>query len=120
MTANQKIVADGYPYWLGADWVEPYRAARIEAMLSAERSFGVDDFVRMQLDVTSGPARSTISPTFPRRASCSTPGNPGTYSRRTIETGRRPGSGASIAPMLTDRAAVEAAGGETLVLEPHR
>jgi penicillin G amidase len=60
VTANQKIVPPGYPHWLGADWAEPYRAERIEAMLSTAQKLTVNDFARMQLDVASGPARDLL------------------------------------------------------------
>lgn len=60
VTANQKIVPPDYPYWLGADWAEPYRAERIDAMLSTSQKLTVDDFARMQLDVVSGPARDLL------------------------------------------------------------
>lgn len=60
VTANQNIVPPDYPYWLGADWAEPYRAERIDALLSASQKLTVDDFARMQLDVASGPARDLL------------------------------------------------------------
>lgn len=56
VTANQKITPADYPRWLGAEWVEPFRAQRIEQMLAEGTAYGVDDFARMQLDVESGPA----------------------------------------------------------------
>jgi penicillin amidase len=60
VTANQKIIPGDYPYWLGADWVEPYRADRIEARLRAERVHTLDGFASIQQDVHSGPARDLL------------------------------------------------------------
>jgi penicillin amidase len=60
VTANQKIVPSGYPHWLGADWARPYRAERIEALLGSAGQLTLDDFVRIQLDVASGPARDLL------------------------------------------------------------
>jgi penicillin amidase len=60
VTANQKIIPSDYPYWLGADWVEPYRADRIEARLRAETVHTLDGFASIQRDVHSGPARELL------------------------------------------------------------
>jgi penicillin amidase len=56
VTANQKVAPPEYPYWLGAEWAEPFRAARIEQLLGASSSHTVEGFIQMQLDVDSGPA----------------------------------------------------------------
>ena len=60
VTANQKIAAPGYPHWLGAEWTEPYRAERIDALLSATPAHTLDSFEKMQLDVQSGVARTLL------------------------------------------------------------
>jgi penicillin G amidase len=60
VTANHKIVASDYPYWLGADWAEPYRAERIAERLRAEPAHSVESFASIQRDVQSGPARDLL------------------------------------------------------------
>ncbi|HER27446.1 MAG TPA: penicillin acylase family protein [Rhodospirillales bacterium] len=52
-TANQKIVADDYPYLITKDWTLPYRADRIDQLLEARKKHSVASFQAMQADVTS-------------------------------------------------------------------
>src|SRR5262249_54239145 len=49
-TANNKIVADDYPYFLAASWEAPYRIRRITELLQSQPSATVDEMGRMQLD----------------------------------------------------------------------
>jgi penicillin amidase len=56
-TANHKILPEGYPHQLGYEFAVPFRAGRIAEMLSEKVKFSVEDFQRMQQDVTSHPAR---------------------------------------------------------------
>jgi penicillin amidase len=56
VTANQKITPPDYPYWLSADWSDPYRAQRIQGLLEAVDKHSVATFGAMQLDVRSGSA----------------------------------------------------------------
>jgi penicillin amidase len=57
-TANHNIVPPGYTIPLGYDgWAQPYRVNRIREMLTSGRKFDIDEFIRMQQDVTSLPAR---------------------------------------------------------------
>ncbi len=49
-TANQKIVADDYPYLITKDWTLPYRADRIDQMLGERKSHSVASFHAMQAD----------------------------------------------------------------------
>lgn len=53
MTANHKIVADGYPHFLTSEWSLPYRANRITAMLDAAPRHSLDSFAAMQKDTLS-------------------------------------------------------------------
>ena len=57
-TANHNILPPGYRIPLGFDtWALPWRIDRIREMLGAGRKFDIEDFERMQQDVTSLPAR---------------------------------------------------------------
>ncbi len=57
-TANHNILPGGYKIPLGYDgWALPFRITRIHEMLAGGKKFDVADFVRMQQDVTSIPAR---------------------------------------------------------------
>lgn len=53
VNANNKVVPDGYPYLLAADWPEPYRARRIEQLLNAAKHHTVEYFSRIQNDTVS-------------------------------------------------------------------
>lgn len=55
VTANNKVVPDGYPYLLGntRNWAEPYRARRITDLLTATPKLSVADVQRTQLDTRS-------------------------------------------------------------------
>ena len=56
-TANHNILPAGYQVPLGYEWALPFRFLRIREMLTGGRKFTVDDFERMQQDVTSLAAR---------------------------------------------------------------
>ena len=56
-TANHNILPPGYTTPLGYEWALPFRFHRIEEMLDAKKKFMIEDFERMQQDVTSLPAR---------------------------------------------------------------
>jgi penicillin amidase len=56
-TANNNILPPGYKRVLSYEWGPPYRAQRIEELLSQNKKFNVSDFEQMQQDVTSIPAR---------------------------------------------------------------
>ncbi|HLK65877.1 MAG TPA: penicillin acylase family protein [Bryobacteraceae bacterium] len=57
-TANNNILPKDYSIPLGYDgWALPFRVSRIRQMLDAGRKFDIEDFVRMQQDVTSLPAQ---------------------------------------------------------------
>lgn len=52
-TANQRIVAAGYPHYLTSDWTLPWRQQRIEQMLGAKPRHSIDDLAALQADVKS-------------------------------------------------------------------
>lgn len=49
-TANNKIIADDFPYYISSSWDGPYRANRIEDMIEATRLHDVKTFERMLAD----------------------------------------------------------------------
>ncbi len=52
-SANEKIVADDYPYWLTSEWATPYRARRIRERLAATPRHTPESFAALQRDVRS-------------------------------------------------------------------
>ena len=64
VTANQRMIPEDFPYRVGFEWAEPYRANRITEVLSADARSGhkvtLDDMERLQADVTSLPARELL------------------------------------------------------------
>jgi len=52
-TANNKIIADDFPYYISSSWDGPYRANRIEQMIEASRLHDVESFEVMLADNTS-------------------------------------------------------------------
>jgi penicillin amidase len=56
VTANNKVVADSYPYPISWDYADPYRAQRITGLLAANPRVTLDDMRRIQSDVYSLPA----------------------------------------------------------------
>jgi penicillin amidase len=60
VTANQRPAAAAYPYLLGLEWPEPYRAERIAELLGGKTKLTTDDFAAMQADTLSLHARSLL------------------------------------------------------------
>ncbi|HSB74001.1 MAG TPA: penicillin acylase family protein, partial [Terriglobales bacterium] len=64
VTANQRMIPEDFPYRVGYEWAEPYRAHRITEVLSAQAASGrkitLEDMERLQADVTSLPARELV------------------------------------------------------------
>ncbi len=64
VTANQRMIPENFPYKVGYEWAEPFRADRITEVLSADATTGhkitLDDMERLQADVTSLPARALL------------------------------------------------------------
>lgn len=59
-TANDKLVAEDYPYLLGHQWQPGYRAQRIRDLLAERNDHDVASFRSMQLDETSLFARAML------------------------------------------------------------
>lgn len=53
VNANNRLVGDSYPYFLGADWEEPFRAERIEDMLGGAGRLDLDRMATIQLDLNT-------------------------------------------------------------------
>jgi penicillin amidase len=53
VSANHKITPPGYPHHLSFEWQPPYRARRIEELLSQSGPHSIESFARMQLDTVS-------------------------------------------------------------------
>jgi penicillin amidase len=61
VTANNRPVAGKeYPFVLGTDWPEPYRAARVTEMITGGARVTADDFARIQSDTVSMQARALL------------------------------------------------------------
>ncbi|HEY6937677.1 MAG TPA: penicillin acylase family protein, partial [Terriglobales bacterium] len=62
--ANQRMIPENFPYKVGFEWAEPFRANRITEVLSGDAAAGhkitPDDMERLQADVTSLPARQLL------------------------------------------------------------
>ncbi len=59
-TANNKIIADSYPYYVSYHWEPPWRAMRINELLQSQQKLSVEDFQRMQTDAVSPHAREIV------------------------------------------------------------
>jgi penicillin G amidase len=55
VTANNRIVGDEYPHHITSDWLDGYRARRIEQLLRASDEHDVENFEAMQSDDLSIP-----------------------------------------------------------------
>ena len=53
VTANNRVIGQDYPHFLGRDWAAPYRARRIEELLAKQPKHDADSFADMQTDITS-------------------------------------------------------------------
>jgi penicillin G amidase len=63
VAANQKIVGDEYPYFMGAEYMPGWRAARLLEMLEAKDRHSLRDMEQMQLD-TSSKFAAQLAPWF--------------------------------------------------------
>ena len=59
VTANNRIAPDDYPHHITSEYLDGYRAARIEQLLAERERHSLDDFARMQMDVLSIPGGET-------------------------------------------------------------
>jgi penicillin amidase len=61
VNANNAVVGPDYPYFLTRDWEEPYRAERIEQLLSGQKTlYAIADGERMVMDSVSLAARDLL------------------------------------------------------------
>jgi penicillin amidase len=60
VTANNRIVDSSYPHHISSDWLDGYRAARIEQLLDDADEHDLDDFGRMQTDLYSIPGDQVV------------------------------------------------------------
>jgi penicillin amidase len=60
VTANQKIVPEGYTHFITSEWQPPYRAWRIRERLDAASRHTMGSFARIQTDVVSLPLRELL------------------------------------------------------------
>jgi penicillin amidase len=60
VSANNKIVADDYPYFLSHDWAPGYRARRIHQILDEEKAQSLDNQARIQRDIVSVMAQELL------------------------------------------------------------
>lgn len=64
VTANNRVVADDYPYFLTNDWAPPYRAERISEMIeqlsAGDQRIDVTDMATIQKDQTSTQVRDLL------------------------------------------------------------
>jgi penicillin amidase len=75
VTANNRIVGDDYPHHITSDWLDGFRARRIEELLRASDEHDVESFEAMQSDNLSIPGLEAarrlgrLSPTGQRETS---------------------------------------------------
>ncbi len=60
VTANQRPMSASYPYLLGLEWPEPYRARRVADLLRGKAKLTPDDFAAIQADTLSLHARAML------------------------------------------------------------
>ncbi|MCP4330820.1 MAG: penicillin acylase family protein [Alphaproteobacteria bacterium] len=60
VNANNAIVPPSYPYFLGRDWENKYRAERIDELLDGAGPYDTNLFIDMQADNLSGAARQLL------------------------------------------------------------
>ena len=60
VAANQKAVSDRYPYHLGYEFADPFRAIRIRQLLSANAHLSAGDMKNIQADNYELPAKELI------------------------------------------------------------
>jgi penicillin G amidase len=59
VTANNRIAPDDYPHHITSEYLDGYRAARIEQLLGERDKHSLGDFERIQLDLLSIPGEQT-------------------------------------------------------------
>jgi penicillin amidase len=61
VTANNRIAPDDFPHHITSEYLDGYRAARIEELLDERERHSLDDFERIQADLLSIPGRETAA-----------------------------------------------------------
>ncbi len=61
VSANNRIPDVAYPHVLSHDWIDGFRAMRIEKQLLSRERHTVDEFAAMQMDVYSEPAQQLVA-----------------------------------------------------------
>ena len=56
VTANNRIAPEGYPHHITSDYLDGYRARRIEQLITAQPEHDLESFEAMQTDLLSLPA----------------------------------------------------------------
>ena len=51
VTANNKIIENEYPFFLGIDYLAPFRAERIKELILAKKKHDLNSFKKIQLDL---------------------------------------------------------------------
>ena len=59
VTANNRVAPHDYPHHITSEYLDGYRAARIEQLLAEKERHSLDDFARIQTDLHSIPGRET-------------------------------------------------------------
>ena len=59
VTANNRVAPDDYPHHITSEYLDGYRAARIEQLLGERERHSLDDFGRIQTDLYSIPGAET-------------------------------------------------------------
>ncbi len=60
VNANNRVIGADYPHFISSDWEEPYRAERIEQVLSVPGPHGVAASRKLQMDAVSLAARELL------------------------------------------------------------
>jgi penicillin G amidase len=61
VTANNRVAPEEYPHHITSEYLDGYRAARIERLLAERERHSLDDFERIQSDVYSIPGETTAA-----------------------------------------------------------
>ena len=60
LNCNNRIIPEDYPYYLGNEWMNGYRARRITDILLSKDKFSPDDFRKLHLDFTCLPGLELV------------------------------------------------------------
>jgi len=60
VTANNRVVDDAYPHHITSDWLDGYRARRIERLIEETEEHDLDSFQRIQTDLYSIPGDEVV------------------------------------------------------------